>query len=343
MSRSRPRRALAAARRHPLLTAGLALVALLVGAAAAAPWLAAADPMLPFDAGAGKRLPPGAERWVVVLDGGDQRLLAEEVERRGELLALRRLGREAVYPAERVAGLGADGLPPRHTFLLGTDKLSRDLWARLLYGARVSLAVGVLSAVLALTLGLVIGCAAATGGALVDGLLMRLVDMVLAVPRLFLILALVAFLRPGPAALVAVLGATTWMTISRLVRAELLALGERDFVVAARAIGQRPLLVLVRHMLPNALAPALVFTGLLVGNVILAEAALSFLSFGIPEPIPSWGKMIADVTTGPIEGWWVAVFPGLAIALTVVAFNLLADGLRDALDPRTAGRPAVAE
>jgi peptide/nickel transport system permease protein len=322
-------------RLNPTLAAGLALAGALALAAAAAPWLAAADPTHPFDAAAGKRLPPGASRFVVEFHGGRLPVLAERAERRGGELVLDRLGREEALPAAAVANLGADGLPPRRTFVLGTDRLGRDLWARLVHGARVSLAVGLLATALALTLGVAVGCAAALGGGGADAVLMRLVDLVLAFPRLFLLIAVVALLQPAGWAIVLVLGGTAWMVICRLVRAEILALKRRDFVTAARAIGQRPLAILCRHLLPNAVTPALVAGGLLVGDVILTEAALSFLGLGVPEPAPTWGKAIADVWAGPYESWWVALFPGLAIALTVIAFNLIADGLRDTLDVRS--------
>lgn len=321
--------------RNPALAVGLALLAGLVVAAAAAPLLTSADPERPFDAAAGKHLTPGAERRVIELADGRLPLLAEAVERRGDELVLHRLGREQTLPAAAVANLGPDGLPPRRTFLLGTDHLGRDLWARLVYGARVSLAVGLLATGLALTLGVAIGCAAAAGPGAVDALLMRLVDLVLAFPRLFLLIAVVAVLRPGGVAIILVLGATGWMLPARLVRAEILSLKRRDFVVASRAMGQHPLAILGRHLLPNAIAPALVAAGLLVGDVILAESALSFLGLGVPDPAPTWGKMISDIRFGPLDRWWLAVFPGLAIAATVIAFNLLADGLRDLLDVRS--------
>lgn len=321
--------------RNPALVAGLAIVGALSLAAAAAPLLTSADPGRPFDAAAGKNLPPGAVRHVIELEDGRLPLLAEEVERRGDELVLHRLGREEILPAGAVANLGAGGLPPRRTFPLGTDHLGRDLWARLVYGARVSLAVGLLATALALTLGVIVGCAAAVGGGALDAVLMRLVDLVLAFPRLFLLIAVVAVLQPGGPAIVLVLGATGWMLTARLVRAEILALKQRDFVVAARAMGQHPVAILARHLLPNAIAPALVAAGLLVGDVILAESALSFLGFGVPEPAPTWGKMISAIQAGPWNRWWLALFPGLAIALTVIAFNLLADGLRDRFDSRS--------
>jgi peptide/nickel transport system permease protein len=323
-------------RLNPTLGAGLSLAGALALAAAAAPWLAAADPAHPFDAAAGKRLPPGASRFVVEFHGGRLPVLAERAERRGGELVLHRLDREEAVPAAAVANLGPEGLPPRRTFVLGTDRLGRDLWARLVHGARVSLAVGLLATALALTLGVAVGCAAALGGGAADAVLMRLVDLVLAFPRLFLLIAVVALLRrPSGWTIVLVLGGTTWMVIGRLVRAEILALKRRDFVIAARALGQRPAAILFRHLLPHAVTPALVAGGLLVGDVILTEAALSFLGLGVPEPAPSWGKTIADVAAGPFESWWVALFPGVAITAAVIAFNLIADGLRDALDVRS--------
>jgi peptide/nickel transport system permease protein len=233
-----------------------------------------------------------------------------------------------------VVNLGADGEPPRRFFLLGTDRFSRDLWSRLVWGGRVSLAVGLLAAALSLTLGLLVGAAAAVGGPVIDAVLMRTVDAALALPRLFLILAIVALLHPGLGTVILILGGTTWMMTSRLVRAEILGLAQRDFVVAARAIGQTPLRILTRHLLPNALTPVLVEVGLLVGDVIVVESTLSFLGLGVPPPTPSWGNLIADGGDRLIQAWWLATFPGLAIVITVIAFNLVADGLRDALDPR---------
>jgi len=321
------------ARRRGLLAAGALLVALLTGLALAAPWVAGADPGQQLDPVAGRYLPPGSRRVPVVFADG-RTLLAERAARRGEELVVERLGRVESYPVEALAGGPDDAVRETRRFPLGTDRFSRDVWARLVWGARVSLSVGVLASLLALTLGILIGAAAAAGGRWLDGLLMRLVDASLAVPRLFLLVALVALFRPGAAAIVLILGGTGWMSVSRLVRAEVHGVQGRDFVWAARAAGQHPLRVLVRHLLPNAMTPVLVSVGLLVGNVILVESALSFLGLGLPPPIPSWGEMISSGADRLVDAWWVATFPGLAIVVTVVAFNLLADGLRDALDPR---------
>jgi peptide/nickel transport system permease protein len=318
---------------NPPLVAGAVLVGALVVVALAAPWIAGADPHLPFDAVAGRYLPPGSERVPLVFRDG-RRLLAERAERHGDQLVVERLGRRETHPAAQVANLPPGGVPEARRFPLGSDRFGRDLWARLVYGARVSLAVALLAVLLAALLGTTVGAAAAMAGELVDSLLMRLVDALLAVPRIFLLLVLVAFFSPGTASLVVIIALTTWTMIARLVRAEVLALREREFVLAARALGARPLRVLFVHLLPNALTSLVVMSGLMVGMVILLESSLSFLGLGIQPPTPSWGNMIGESADRLIAAWWVPTFPGIAIVLAVLGFNLLADGLRDALDPR---------
>jgi peptide/nickel transport system permease protein len=232
---------------------------------------------------------------------------------------------------------GVAGVADRRVFLLGSDEFGRDVTSRLLYGARVSLAVGLLSVLLAWTVGVSLGSMAALGGPLCDASIMRGVDALLAFPWLFLMIALSALLHPGTATTICILGATGWMAISRLTRAELRSLQRREFVLAARAMGQRPLAVLFRHLLPNAMTPVLVQCTLQIGNLILLESSLSFLGLGVQPPTPSWGSMLADAYASPPAAWWLAVFPGAALALAVIAFNLLGDELRDALDPRWRG------
>jgi peptide/nickel transport system permease protein len=315
---------------------GAGLVAGLLLVAAAAPLLAPYDPDEQLDATAGKGRPPGTVLQAVALADGRWRL-AERVERTAAGLRLVRLGQVEELPASAVANLTPGGVGDRRIFVLGSDKFGRDLLSRMIYGTRVSLAVGSLALALALLLGVGIGAAAALGGAWLDMLLMRLLDALLAFPPLFLMIALAAFLRPGNAALVAILAALSWMSVGRLTRAELLSLRQREFVLAARAMGQTPLAILRRHLLPNAMTPVLVQGALLIGNLIVFEASLSFLGLGIQPPAASWGNLLAEGQETLLDAWWVAVFPGAALALTVVAFNLLAEGLRDALDPHGRG------
>ncbi len=225
--------------------------------------------------------------------------------------------------------------PPSWTHPLGTDLYSRDLLSRLVFGARVSLAVGALAMLVAVSLGTAVGLLAGYFRRWVDGVLMRLVDVGLAVPRIFLLLMAVALWSQLPLAiLVLTIGLTGWFATSRLVRAEVLSLRELAYVDAARALGAPPARVIFRHVLPNALAPLIVSAALGIGNVMLLEASLSFLGIGVAPPTPSWGNMIADgkeqIATAP----WTTVSPGLAIALVVMALNAVGDALRDALDPR---------
>ncbi len=317
----------------PVLLWGGGLLAALIVTALAAPLLAPYDPDEQLDPPAGSYRPPGTVLAAVHLADGSWRL-AERARRTPAGLEVSRLGTVETLPASQVLNLTPAGVAGRRIYLLGSDRFGRDLLSRILYGARVSLAVGMAAVLLALTLGVAVGAAAALGGRLADAVLMRGVDALLAFPKLFLMIALAAFFRPGPVAVVALLGGIAWMGISRLTRAELLSLKNRDFVVAARSLGQPPLAILWRHLLPNAFTPVLIQTALLIGNLILLEASLSFLGLGIQPPTPSWGNLIAEGQDVLVQAWWIATFPGAAIAVTVIAFNLLADGLRDLLDPR---------
>lgn len=227
-------------------------------------------------------------------------------------------------------------LPPSLEHPLGTDLFSRDLLSRLLCGARLSLGIALLSVALALTLGTAVGLAAGYFGGIVDDILMRTVDTALAIPRIFLLLVvLTLWERGGVGAMVAVLGLTGWFGTSRLVRAEVLSLKQRDFVTAARSLGIPPARILVRHILPNALAPVIVSSTLGVGQVVLTEAALSYLGVGVPPPYPSWGSMIADAQPFLLTHPWMAIAPGLALIGTVVAFSALGESLRIRLDPKS--------
>jgi peptide/nickel transport system permease protein len=310
------------------LCAGLALVAV------AAPWLAPFDPAEPLDPAVAKLRPPWTVLPAIHLTDGTWRL-ADRVERVPGGLRIDSGQRSEVLPAGAVANLSPAGVADSRRFVLGTDRVGRDIWSRLLYGARISLAVGVTAVTLAVILGISIGAAAALGGRWLDALLMRFVDACLAFPAIFLVITLAALFKPGTLPMILMLGGTGWMGISRLMRAELLSLQQREFVLAARAAGLHPFAVFWRHLLPNALTPVVIQGALLVGNTILAESSLSFLGFGIQEPTPSWGNMVAQGADTLLQAWWISTFAGAAISLTVIAFNLLGDGLRDALDPRS--------
>ena len=319
--------------RSPLSRLGLAIAVVLSVLSIGAPALAPHAPYEQLDPAAGRFLPPLSSRVVLPLREGGW-LLADSARVTDSGVVVQRLGRTETLPLDRFTGISEDGGVSRQFFLLGTDKYGRDLWSRLLYGARVSLLIGLLAAGLSLTLGIAVGGVAALAGGWIDGLLMRLVDGLLMFPRLFLVLVIAAMFDIDLLAVILVLGGTSWMAASRLVRAEILSLRGRDFVVAARGIGLHPVRIFWRHLLPNALPPVLIDTTLRIGDLILIEAALSFLGFGVQPPIPSWGNMVADGASNLTTAWWVAAFPGIAICLAVVAFNLLGDGLRDSLDPR---------
>lgn len=225
--------------------------------------------------------------------------------------------------------------PPSWQHPLGTDVLSRDSWSRLIYGARVSLGVGTLAMLVALTIGAGVGAVAGYFRHRVDAVLMRAVDVGLAIPRIFVLLMIVAVWESPPlAAFIVVIGLTSWFGTSRLVRAEVLSLREREYVSGARALGAGAGRVITRHVLPNAAAPIIVSAALGIGNVMLLEAGLSFLGIGVRPPLPSWGNMIADGRDYLFAAPWVSLFPGLAVSLVVMALNAVGDALRDALDPR---------
>jgi len=225
-------------------------------------------------------------------------------------------------------------LPPGGAHWLGTDSLGRDLLSRMLFGARISMAVGFVSVGIAVLLGSAIGTMAAFYGGRTDELLMRFVDLMLNFPRFFLLLTLIALLRPSIWVIMAVIGLTGWMGLARFVRGEILSLREREFVQSARALGARDARIMFRHILPNALVPVLVSATLGVAGAILAESSLSFLGLGVQPPTPSWGNILIEGKANIEIAWWLSVFPGLAILVTVLAYNLLGEGLRDALDPR---------
>jgi ABC-type dipeptide/oligopeptide/nickel transport system permease subunit len=226
--------------------------------------------------------------------------------------------------------------PPTFEHVLGTDYHGRDIWARIVYGARISLAAGIISQTIAVLLGVTFGLIAGFYGRWIDDVVMRLADITLAFPTLLLLIAMVAALEPSLLVVFVVIGLVGWAGMARLVRGQVLVVRHLEFVHAARALGARDRRVLARHVLPSVVAPVVVAATLGMAGAIMAEASLSFLGLGVQAPTPSWGGMIADardlgqLRTAP----WTSIFPGLAIGATVLGFNLLGDALRDALDPR---------
>lgn len=238
--------------------------------------------------------------------------------------------RESMHPPAWLAGGSS-------LHLLGTDRFGRDILARLLYGARVSLTVATFALLIATLVGGSLALIAAYRGGWIDSVIMRLVDMVMALPTLLVALALAIALRPSMTIVVLVIGLLTWPRIARIVRGEVKLLREQEFVRYSAAIGVPGALIILRHIIPNVLPTLLVVTTLEVGHVILIEASLSFLGAGIPAPQASWGGMISDGAALISTGWWLALFPGIALLVTVMTFNLLGDWLRDHYDPKLRG------
>lgn len=223
---------------------------------------------------------------------------------------------------------------PSKAHPLGTDQLGRDVLSRMLYGARVSLAVGFVSVGIAAAIGIVLGSLAGYHGGTTDAMVMRLVDLMLVFPRFFLLLAVLAFLRPSIWTIMTVIGLTGWMSVARLVRAEFLSLKEREFVLWSQSIGATAFRIIWRHILPNAMGPVLVAMTLGIPAAILTESGLSFLGLGVQPPHATWGNILNEGKDAIEIGWWLSVYPGLAILVTVLSYNLLGEGIRDALDPR---------
>ncbi|MDL2285158.1 ABC transporter permease [Desulfovibrio sp. OttesenSCG-928-F07] len=223
---------------------------------------------------------------------------------------------------------------PGSTFLLGTDALGRDVLSRLIYGARISLWVGFVSVGIAVAIGTVLGLTAGFFRGVADEVIMRFVDVMLCFPSFFLILTVIAFLDANLFNIMVIIGLTSWMGVARLVRAETLTLRERDFVAAARIAGAGRLRIMFLHILPNALGPVLVAATLGVAGAILTESSLSFLGLGVQAPTASWGNMLLEGKQTMEIAWWLSLFPGLSILLTVLGYNLLGENLRNVLDPR---------
>ena len=224
--------------------------------------------------------------------------------------------------------------PPSSKHPFGTDDLGRDILSRVIHGSWISLQVGFVAVGIATIIGIIFGALSGYYGGWVDRISMRFVDIMLAIPTFFLILAVIAFLEPSIWNIMIVIGVTSWMGVARLVRAEFLSLKEREFVLAARALGASDFRIIFRHILPNAMSPVLVSAVLGIAGAVLIESALSFLGIGVQPPTASWGNILTIGKENIEIAWWISVFPGLAIFVTVLAYNLLGEGIRDSIDPR---------
>lgn len=222
-------------------------------------------------------------------------------------------------------------MPPSQHHPLGTDSLGRDIASRMIYGARISLSIGLIAVGIATIIGLILGSIAGFYGGFIDSLIMRFVDIMLCFPTFFLILAVVAILEPSIFNIMVVIGLTSWMGSCRLIRGEILSLKEREFIQAERAIGASSSRIIIRHLIPNAIGPVLVNATLGIAAAILLESSLSFLGLGVQPPIPSWGNILIESKSTLGVAWWITVFPGFAILVTILGFNFIAEGLKKIL------------
>ena len=269
-------------------------------------------------------LPPGTAVTEIVLDDG-RALVSPDVRKERNITVVKGPLRTVEVTNERIVSIRTT------RFWLGSDRFGRDVLAQLMAGGRISISIAALAALVALLVGTTVGLTAATGGRFVDSVLMRMVDALMAFPVLFLLILVATIFRPGPLVLVALLGMTSWMGLSRLVRGQVLTLRGRTFVLAARAAGCPPTRIWRTHYLPNLSGPLSQDTALRVGDLVLAEATLSYLGLGIPPDIPTWGAMVAQGHRVMLDGWWLATLPGIAIAFLVVSLALIGDGIQERL------------
>lgn len=241
------------------------------------------------------------------------------------------------YQQFRTTGLTPEGLPrpPSGSFWLGTDDQGRDVLVRIAYGARISLLVGVVATALEVAVGVVLGLAAGYFGKIVDTVIARIIDVVLSIPYLLLGISLAAIFGPSLPIVIVIIAIFGWAAVARVVRGQVLSIREREYIEAARSLGAGPWRIMFIDILPNVVAPVIVYATLLIPVTIVTEAALSFLGVGVPPPTADWGQMISEAQNVYQQAWWFLVFPSAALLITTVAFNIFGDGVRDALDPRT--------
>ena len=255
----------------------------------------------------------------------------------GDKVIYRQGMRTKSMPVEELAGTRENKIAITRTFILGTDQYGRDILSRVIYGSKISLSIGFLVVLISVTLGTVIGVTSGYFGGWIDAVMMRIVDVLIAFPALFLILIIIATFGNSIYLIVITLSFTGWMGVARIVRSQVLSLKEQEFILAAKSLGLSNLRIIFRHLAPNTLTPVIIAATLRIGSIILTEAGLSFLGLGVQPPTPSWGNIINEGRDSLLNYWWISTFPGIAILTTVVCFNLIGDGVRDALDPRMRG------
>jgi peptide/nickel transport system permease protein len=255
----------------------------------------------------------------------------------GNLVIYRQGIRTKTIALEELAGAGKNDIAVTRTFILGTDQYGRDILSRVIYGSKISLSIGFLVVLISVTLGTLIGVSSGYFGGWIDAVMMRIVDVLIAFPALFLILIIIATFGNSIYLIVITLSFTGWMGVARIVRSQVLSLKEQEFILAAKSLGLSNMRIIFRHLAPNTLTPVIIAATLRIGSIILTEAGLSFLGLGVQPPTPSWGNIINEGRDSLLNYWWISTFPGIAILTTVVCFNLVGDGVRDALDPRMRG------